>query len=72
MYAIRSYYAPFTTSGLRVGTPAVTTRGLKEDAMPVIVDLIDEVLSNPDDEAVIASVRTRVNEMMKGLPLFAW
>ena len=64
--------SPFTTSGLRVGTPAVTTRGLKEDAMPVIVDLIDEVLSNPDDEAVIASVRTRVNEMMKGLPLFAW
>ncbi|RKD90696.1 serine hydroxymethyltransferase [Mangrovibacterium diazotrophicum] len=64
--------SPFTTSGLRVGTPAVTTRGLKEDAMPVIVDLIDEVLSNPDDEAVITSVRKRVNEMMKDLPLFAW
>ncbi|WP_163717647.1 serine hydroxymethyltransferase [Mangrovibacterium lignilyticum] len=64
--------SPFTTSGLRVGTPAVTTRGLKEDAMPVIVELIDEVLSNPDSEEVIASVRKRVNEMMKGLPLFAW
>ena len=64
--------SPFTTSGLRVGTPAITTRGLKEDAMPVIVDLIDEVLSNPDDEAVIASVGKRVNEMMKDLPLFAW
>jgi len=64
--------SPFTTSGLRVGTPAITTRGLKEDAMPAIVDLIDEVLSNPEDEAVIASVHKRVNAMMKDLPLFAW
>lgn len=64
--------SPFTTSGLRVGTPAITTRGLKEDAMPVIVDLIDEVLSAPDNADVIASVHKRVNAMMKGLPLFAW
>jgi glycine hydroxymethyltransferase len=63
---------PFTTSGLRVGTPAVTTRGLKEDAMPVIVDLIDEVISNIDNEEVILSVRKRVNAMMQDLPLFAW
>jgi len=63
---------PFTTSGLRVGTPAITTRGLKEDAMPKIVDLIDEVISNIDNEDVILSVRKRVNAMMKDLPLFAW
>jgi len=64
--------SPFTTSGLRVGTPAITTRGLKEDAMQVIVDLIDEVISNLDNEEVIVSVRNRVNAMMKDLPLFAW
>jgi glycine hydroxymethyltransferase len=64
--------SPFTTSGLRVGTPAITTRGLKEDLMPLIVDLIDEVISNIDNEDVITSVRKRVNTMMKDLPLFAW
>jgi len=64
--------SPFTTSGLRVGTPAITTRGVKEDFMPVIVDLIDEVISNIDNEEVILSVRQRVNVMMKDLPLFAW
>ncbi|WP_372771887.1 serine hydroxymethyltransferase [Mangrovibacterium sp.] len=64
--------SPFTTSGLRVGTPAITSRGLKEDAMPVIVELIDEVLSDPTNEAVLASVHKRVNVMMKDLPLFAW
>lgn len=64
--------SPFTTSGIRVGTPAVTTRGLKEEHMPIIVDLIDEVISNINDEAVIDSVRARVNEMMAELPLFAW
>lgn len=63
---------PFQTSGVRVGTPAITTRGLKEDAMPVIVELIDEVLSHPDDEMVIERVRTRVNSMMREYPLFAW
>jgi glycine hydroxymethyltransferase len=64
--------SPFTTSGLRVGTPAITTRGVKEDFMPVIVDLIDEVISNIDNEDVILSVRQRVNAMMSDLPLFAW
>ena len=64
--------SPFQTSGLRVGTPAVTTRGLKEEHMPVIVDLIDEVISNIDDEAVIDRVRGKVNAMMKNLPIFAW
>jgi glycine hydroxymethyltransferase len=64
--------SPFTTSGLRVGTPAITTRGLKEDKMAVIVDLIDEVLRAPEDQEVISSVRGRVNAMMNDLPLFAW
>tara|TARA_R110002050_G_scaffold111014_3_gene224077 strand:+ start:32468 stop:33862 length:1395 start_codon:yes stop_codon:yes gene_type:complete len=64
--------SPFTTSGLRVGTPAITTRGLKEDQMAVIVDLIDEVLSDVENEGVIKTVREKVNKMMKDLPLFAW
>ncbi|MDY0343782.1 MAG: serine hydroxymethyltransferase [Lentimicrobium sp.] len=64
--------SPFTTSGIRVGTPAVTSRGLKEHHMLQIVDLIDEVLANVDNEEVINSVRTKVNEMMNAFPLFAW
>ena len=64
--------SPFQTSGIRVGTPAITTRGVKEDVMPVIVDLIDRVLNAPEDEAVIAAVRKEVNEMMVKYPLFAW
>ncbi|MGP1551934.1 serine hydroxymethyltransferase [Porphyromonas gingivalis] len=62
----------FQTSGFRVGTPAITTRGVKEDKMGYIVELIDRVLSVPEDEAVIASVRTEVNRMMADYPLFAW
>jgi glycine hydroxymethyltransferase len=64
--------SPFQTSGLRFGTPAITTRGLKEEAMETIVALVDRVLSAPDDEAVIATVRREVNAMMAGRPLFAW
>ncbi|MGM9746578.1 MAG: serine hydroxymethyltransferase [Paludibacteraceae bacterium] len=64
--------SPFQTSGLRFGTPAITTRGLKEDMMPVIVDLIDEVLQNIENEDVIIKVRQRVNDMMADYPLFAW
>jgi glycine hydroxymethyltransferase len=63
---------PFTTSGIRVGTPAITTRGLKEQHMPVIVDLIDEVIANHENEEVIAKVRIQVNEMMSEFPLFAY
>ena len=63
---------PFTTSGIRVGTPAVTTRGLKEADMPVIVDLIDQVLSDVENEQVLAKVRKTVNEMMSPRPLYAW
>ena len=62
----------FQTSGFRVGTPAITTRGVKEDKMGYIVELIDRVLSAPEDEAVIASVRTEVNSMIADYPLFAW
>jgi glycine hydroxymethyltransferase len=63
---------PFTTSGIRVGTPAITTRGLKEQHMPVIVDLIDEVIANHENEEVITKVRSQVNEMMSEFPLFAY
>ena len=62
----------FQTSGLRFGTPAITTRGVKEDQMDVIVALIDRVLSDPESEANIAAVRAEVNAMMEKYPLFAW
>ncbi len=62
----------FQTSGLRVGTPAMTTRGAKEDLMPEIVELIDTVLQNPESDANIASVREKVNSIMKDYPIFAW
>ncbi len=64
--------SPFQTSGLRVGTPAITTRGLKESDMAVIVELIDKVLSNVDDENVIKAVCAEVNKMMSHRPIFAW
>ena len=64
--------SPFQTSGLRFGTPAITTRGLKEQDMAQIVDLIDRVLSTPEDEQVIAKVRAEVNAMMAKYPLFVW
>ena len=64
--------SPFQTSGIRVGTPAVTTRGLKEHDMDSIVALIDEVLSNIDSPAVIEKVKKRVKELMGGLPLYSW
>jgi len=64
--------SPFQTSGIRVGTPAITTRGLKEQHMAKIVDLIDKVISNIDNESVIAEVRAEVNKMMKEFPLYAW
>ena len=63
---------PFSTSGLRVGTPAITTRGLKEEHMAIIVDMIDRVLSNIDDTAVITQVKKEVNAMMGDRPMFAW
>ncbi len=62
--------SPFLTSGLRVGTPAITTRGLKEEHMGVIVDLMDDVLSNIDDQGVVKTVGDKVKDMMKPFPLF--
>jgi len=64
--------SPFQTSGIRVGTPAITTRGAKEQLMYETVELIDAVLSAPESEAVISSVRAKVNAIMKDYPLFAW
>jgi glycine hydroxymethyltransferase len=63
--------SPFLTSGLRVGTPAITTRGMKEEHMGIIVELIDDVISNIENEAVISGVGEKVIEMMKPFPLFA-
>ncbi|MDG1715204.1 serine hydroxymethyltransferase [Lacinutrix sp.] len=62
--------SPFVTSGIRVGTAAITTRGLKENEMETIVDLIDQVINNYDNESVLEEVATKVNTMMSGLPLF--
>ncbi len=63
--------SPFLTSGLRVGTPAITTRGLREEHMGIIVSLIDEVISSIDDENIIKKVGERVIDMMKDFPLFS-
>ncbi len=62
--------SPFVTSGIRIGTAAVTTRGLVEKDMEKIVDLIDEVIMNHSDEARLEGIAEKVNEMMAGLPLF--
>ena len=64
--------SPFQTSGIRLGTPAITTRGVKEDMMPVIAELIDRVLSDPENPDVIVDVRTKVYTMMEAYPMFAW
>ena len=62
----------FQTSGIRLGTPAMTTRGAKEDMMVLIAELIETVLNDPENEEVIVSVRARVNGVMKDYPIFAW
>jgi len=62
--------SPFITSGIRFGTAAITTRGLKEQDMSVIVDLIDEVITHPEEEEVIVKVKEKVNKLMNNLPLF--
>ena len=62
----------FQTSGIRLGTPAITTRGAKEDMMDLIADLIEEVLNAPEDAKVIANVKSKVIETMKNYPLFAY
>jgi len=62
--------SPFQTSGIRVGTPAISTRGVKEDLIPGIVDLIDRVIMNIDDKLLIEKTRKEVNEMMSDYPMF--
>lgn len=62
----------FQTSGIRLGTPAITTRGVKEDFMIILAELIETVLNDPTSETNIQTVRCKVNEMMKEYPLFAW
>jgi glycine hydroxymethyltransferase len=62
--------SPFVTSGIRIGTPAITTRGLKEADMNTVADLIDEAIMNSDNEEVLAAVAEKVNELMSDRPLF--
>jgi glycine hydroxymethyltransferase len=62
--------SPFVTSGIRIGVPAVTTRGMKEDHMEIVVEMIDKILMSADDENIIASVRADVKEFMKQFPLY--
>jgi len=64
--------SPFLASGIRLGTPAITTRGVKEDLMPEIVELIDTVLSNIENDLIIHQVKEKVNELMKDYPLFGY
>jgi glycine hydroxymethyltransferase len=62
--------SPFVTSGIRIGVPAITTRGLRQGDMQQVVNWLDRVLLSPDDEAVIATVKGEVNEFMKAFPLY--
>ncbi len=64
--------SPFQASGVRVGTPAITTRGVKEDVIETVVELIDEVITHIDDQKVIAATRQKVNKLMEGYPLFGY
>jgi glycine hydroxymethyltransferase len=64
--------SPFVTSGIRIGTPALTSRGVNETEIPQIVSLIDRVLMNANNDAVLAEVKKEVNALMSGKPLFAW
>jgi glycine hydroxymethyltransferase len=64
--------SPFTTSGIRLGAPAITTRGLKEEHMDTVADLIDRVVTNIDNESIITEVGNEVVKMMQDRPLFTW
>ncbi|MBN2613368.1 MAG: serine hydroxymethyltransferase [Bacteroidales bacterium] len=64
--------SPFQASGVRVGTPAITTRGVKEDVIETVVELIDEVITHIEDQKVITAVRQKVNKLMEGYPLFGY
>jgi glycine hydroxymethyltransferase len=62
--------SPFVTSGIRVGVPAITTRGMKENDMQTVVDFVDKVLMNLEDEKIISSVKNDVKDFMKGFVLY--
>ena len=64
--------SPVVTSGIRIGTAAITTRGIKEDKIEAIVDLIDRALMNKDNDAELANVKNEVHALMSSLPLFTW
>ena len=64
--------SPFVTSGIRVGTPALTSRGVKENEMAKVVELIDRVITNIDNDVIIAEVKIEVNKLMGHRPLFTW
>lgn len=64
--------SPFITSGIRFGTPAITTRGVKEDTIPQIVELIDETITNYDNQNKINSIKLKVNELMNNYEMFAY
>ena len=64
--------SPFITSGIRVGTPAITTRGIKEESIPIIVDLIDEVILNFENESTIEAVKQKVHKLIQDYPIFAY
>jgi len=63
--------SPFITSGIRFGTPAITTRGVKEDTILKIVELIDRVISNPNDEVNLQKIKSEVNQLMSSFPIFS-
>jgi glycine hydroxymethyltransferase len=63
--------SPFITSGIRFGTPAITTRGVKEDTILKIVELIDRVISNPNDEVNLQNIKSEVNQLMSSFPIFS-
>jgi len=64
--------SPFVTSGIRIGTSAITSRGLKEDSMEKIVELIDDVIENKTNDLRISETKKEVNKLMENLPLFAY
>jgi glycine hydroxymethyltransferase len=64
--------SPFVTSGIRIGTPAITSRGIKENDIQTIVDLIDRALMNKDNESEIQLIKAEVNKFMSDRPLFSW
>jgi glycine hydroxymethyltransferase len=64
--------SPFVTSGIRIGTPAITSRGIKEDDIPTIVNLIDRALMNKENESEIHKIKVEVNQFMSDRPLFTW